>query len=72
MHPNLQGANVQAALLSALQTMLNSDEQKLPSSAAAEDEADCVPSSIPVTAQQGLYTVPTMASHSIQGEHGFQ
>ena len=64
----MQGAHVQAALLSTLQTMLKSDEQKHPfllASAAVEDEAGCVP-----TAQQGLDVVRVMASHSTQGEHG--
>lgn len=70
----MQAANVPAALNSALHTMLSSDEQKLAAPAApaaAEDEADVATSSIPATAQQGLFVVPIMGVHSIQGEHPF-
>lgn len=65
----MQGAHIQAALLSALQIMLNSNGQKHPfllASAAVQDEAGCVPA-----AQQGLDVDSVMGSHSTQGEHSF-
>lgn len=70
----MQAAGVQAALLSALDAMLTSDGQ-LPSPlplAAIEDEADGLPSSFPLSAQQGPGVASATGTHSsVQGECGF-
>lgn len=68
----MQGANVPAALISALYTVLSSDEQTLAAPVAPtapENEADLVTSSIPASAQKGLVLDPITGAHSIQGEH---
>lgn len=70
----MQASGVEAALLSALDTMLTSDQQ-LPSPlspAPIEDKADGLPSNIPLCAQQGPGVASATGTHSsFQGESGF-
>lgn len=68
---NMQDANVRAALVSALHTVLSFDEQNMPSPvtpAATEDEAGCLQDSTPA---QGFVVLSSMRSHSnTHSEHG--
>ena len=69
----VQDAGVQAALLSAVDAMLTSHGQ-LPSPlppAPSKVEADGLPGSMPLSAQQGPCVIPATGTHSsFQGESG--